>query len=90
MNLDNLPKEILSKILLYLECPVSKLIKNEIYYYNEDHNWELSKSYRMYYVKNIMDFSVYYFDRLYDPESFSSYYQRLNDETMIYDIDDEE
>jgi hypothetical protein len=85
MSLNDLPKEILSKILLYLECPVAKLIKNEINYYNEDHNWEYTKMFKRYYVKNFMDFSVYYFDRLNEPESFKSYYDRMNDEIMIYE-----
>jgi len=89
MDLNLLPKEIMSKILLYLECPIAKLIKNEIKYYEEDHNWGLTKTYRMYYVKNIFDFSNYYFDRLYEPYEYSSYFERKNDEYYKNNMNDE-
>lgn len=68
-----LPKDISKKILLYLECPIGKLIKNEIEIYNNDHNDYFTKIYRMYYISNIMSFSYYYFDKLYDPYEYSSY-----------------
>ena len=43
MSFSKLPIEIVSNILLYLQSPVAKLIKDEIEIYEEDHN--------MYYTK---------------------------------------
>lgn len=73
----NLPIDILRKILLYLQCPVSKLIKDEINIYEEDHNWVYTKMYRMYYIKNIMPFYDYYFDKKLDPYDYKSYTDTL-------------
>lgn len=78
MNLQILPNEIISKIFLYLQCPTAKMIRNEINIYEKDHNWDLTKMYRLYYVKNILDFSVYYFDKLYDPFDYASYNSSLS------------
>jgi hypothetical protein len=84
MDLNILPKEVISKIFLYLECPVAKLVKNEIKIYETDHNWDLTKIYRLYYVKNFMDFSVYYFDKYNEPFDYMSYHNRIE----YYDNDD--
>jgi len=78
MDLRVLPKDIIMGILLYLQCPVGKLIKDEMEIYNEDHNWVYTKMKRMFYVKNIMPFSYYYFDKLQDPFDYDSYHKKQN------------
>jgi hypothetical protein len=87
MNLNILPKDVISKILLYLECPNSKLIKDEIYYYENDHNWDYTKMYKRYFIKNIMSFSNYYFDRRNNPEDYLSYEDRIISDYYDYDSD---
>jgi len=85
MDLNILPKEIISKIFLYLECPVAKLIKNELQIYETDHNWDYTKMYRLYYVKSFMDFSCYYFDKYMSPYDFKSYHDRFSEDTFMSD-----
>ena len=68
-----LPIELLNKILLYLQCPIAKLIKNEIETYEIDHNWGYTKMYKYYYIKNIMTFYEYYFDKIFEPYDYESY-----------------
>ena len=84
-----LPSELWMKIFLFLENPTAKMIKNEISYYETDHNMDLTKIYRMFYVKSFMDFDVYYFDRLSDPISYNSYYTRKYEE-LYYNGDETE
>ena len=71
--LSSLPIEIVGKIFLYLRCPIAKIIKDEIEIYEDDHNWEYTKIYRMYYIKNILPFYCYYFDKKIDPYYYGSY-----------------
>ena len=71
--LSNLPIEIVRKIFLYMRCPVAEVIKNEIEIYEDDHNWEYTKIYKMYYIKNILPFYCYYFDKKVDPYYYESY-----------------
>ena len=71
--LSKLPAEIVSQIFLYLRCPIAKLIKDEIDIYEEDHNMYYTKIYRLYYIKNIMPFNCYYFDKRFDPSEYNSY-----------------
>ena len=71
--LSNLPMEIVGKIFLYLQCPLAKLIKNEIETYENDHNWEYTQIYKKYYIKNILPFYCYYFDKKSDPYYYESY-----------------
>ena len=73
MSFSKLPIDIVSKILLYLQTPVAKLIKDEIEIYEEDHNMYYTKIYRLYYIKNIMPFNCYYFDKRFDPCEYNSY-----------------
>jgi hypothetical protein len=82
MSFSKLPIEIVSKILLYLQSPVAKLIKDEIEIYEEDHHWEYTKMYKMYYIKNIMPFYCYYFDKRDDPYDYDSYHR----EKMIKEL----
>jgi hypothetical protein len=77
MNLNILPKDLVSKIFLYLQCPVSKLIKNEVEIYENDHNYMFTKIYRTYYIKNILTFSDYYFDKYNDPFEYESNHSYL-------------
>ena len=74
--LSSLPIEIVGKIFLYLRCPIAKIIKDEIEIYEEDHNMYYTKIYRLYYIKNIMPFNCYYFDKRFDPYEYDSYYER--------------
>lgn len=69
-----LPVELVRKIFLYLRCPVAKLIKDEIDIYEEDHHWEYTKMYKMYFIKNILLFNDYYFDKRCDPREYYSFY----------------
>ena len=39
----------------------------------EDHNMYYTKIYRLYYIKNIMPFNCYYFDKRFDPSEYNSY-----------------
>jgi len=78
MDLTILPKDIINCIFLYLRCPVGKLIKDEVEIYEIDHNWVYTKMRRCYYIKNIMPFSYYYFDKLQDPFDYDSYNNREN------------
>ena len=75
MNLSILPKDIIRSIFLYLRCPVGRLINDEIEIYTEDHNSVYTKQVRLYYIKNIMPFSDYYFDKLKYPEDYDSYHK---------------
>jgi len=68
-----LPNEIICKILLYLQCPIAKLIKDEIEIYEEDHNIDYTKMYKKYYIKNILPFYWYYFDKRDNPTEYESY-----------------
>jgi len=80
--LSNLPNEIVGKIFLYLQCPLAKLIKVEIETYEDDHNWEYTKIYKKYYIKNILPFYYYYFDKNNDPY----YYDSFMKEKMIKEL----
>lgn len=73
MSFSRLPIEIVSKVLLYLQTPVAKLIKDEIEIYEEDHNMDYTRIYKKYYIKNIMPFYCYYFDKRFDPSEYNSY-----------------
>ena len=82
MSFSKLPIELVSKILLYLQTPVAKLIKDEIEIYEEDHNMYYTKIYRLFYIKNIMPFNCYYFDKKFDPSEYDSYHR----EKMIKEL----
>ena len=85
MDINQLPKELQRLIVSFLTYPqihTAKLIKNEINYYNKDHNWPLTKMYGKYYVCNILSFSVYYFDFMYDPFDYQRYYSNYSEETQ--------
>jgi len=43
MNISILPTEITNMIFIYLENPEAKLLKNEIKYYEYEHNWRYTK-----------------------------------------------
>lgn len=67
-----LPIEIINYILSFapITPPCVNCVKQLIEDYGVDHNWDYTKTYKMYYIKNIMSFSSYYFSRLYYPEEF--------------------
>jgi len=77
-----LPIEIVNKIFLYLQSPVAKIIKDEIEIYEEDHNWEYTKIYRYYLIKNIMSFDNYYFDKRLDPDLYKSFDDKMYREML--------
>lgn len=83
MDLSILPKDILNIIFRYLQNPEAKLIMNEIKNYDREHNWVLTKMYKKYYVKNIMSFSCYYFDKLVEPFDYETYQESLSYEDYI-------
>ena len=76
MMINRLPTEIMNMIFLYLENPEAKLIKNEIKYYEKDHNWLGTKQTGFYLVKSFMSFSEYYFDVKNYPYDYDSYYEK--------------
>ena len=76
MNNNRLPTKIINTIFLYLENPVAKLIKNEIKYYENDHNSLGTKQTGFYLVKSYMTFSEYYFDVKHDVYTYDSHYKR--------------
>jgi hypothetical protein len=78
MMINRLPTEIMNMIFLYLENPEAKLIKNEMKYYEKDHNWLGTKQTGFYLVKSYMTFSEYYFDVKNDLYAYDSYYSRKN------------
>ncbi len=73
MNINQLPDELCNMIFLYLENPEARLIKNEFAIYQTDHNYYYTKRSGHYYVKNIMSFSDYYFDKIQDPFEYISF-----------------
>jgi len=73
MDLSILPREIQHNILRYLECPIAKIIKNEINTYKTDHNSLHTRTYQFYYVKDFFSFYEYYFDKKFDPVDYNSF-----------------
>ena len=68
-----MPLEIRKTIFQYIPPEVytnnvAKLIKNIIQVYEVDHDSELTKRVKMYYIKNILSFSQYVFKTLYEDE----------------------
>jgi hypothetical protein len=72
MNVQRLPDVIINMIFLYLQSPEAKLIKNELKIYETDHNYYHTKSAGLYYIRNILSFSCYYFDKFQDPFEYES------------------
>lgn len=75
-KISSLPPEIKSIIFYFIPLNIlmsdeTKLIKNIIDIYNVDHDPDLTKQAKMYYVKNIMSFSYYVF---YTKETEGEYY----------------
>jgi hypothetical protein len=86
MDLSVLPKEIIHKIVLYLQCPIARLIKDEIKIYETDHNYCYTKMYNLYYIKNILSFSSYCFDKYMDPFDYDSFqYESMRNYNYIDD-----
>ena len=72
--MEKLPLELINLIYSYVGIkPEAKLIKNIIEIYNKDHNYDLTKIYHLYYIKNIMSFSDYFFDVKEDKNSTYEY-----------------
>jgi hypothetical protein len=77
MNMQDLPNEIIKMIFLYLQSPEAKLIKDELNIYEKDHNQSYTKIVKFYYIKNIISFSDYYFDKLREPHEYLSTYHDI-------------
>ncbi len=73
MNVYQLPDEIMNMIFLYLQSPEAKMIKDELKIYYIDHNDHYTKITGYYYIKNIISFSDYYFDKVREPFEYESY-----------------
>ena len=56
MNLTILPNDVIHKIILYLQCPLAKIMKSEIRMYQK---------YKCHYLRDFMTFSYYYFEKLH-------------------------
>lgn len=72
MKIQRLPDEIIDKIFLYLQSPDATIIKKELKIYATDHNDHYTKIAGYYYVKNIISFSDYYFDKVREPFEYES------------------
>lgn len=72
MNVQHLPDVIINKIFLYLETPEARIIKNELKNYETDHNEHYTKITGYYYIKNIISFSDYYFDKVREPFEYET------------------
>jgi HD-like signal output (HDOD) protein len=79
----NLPDSIIQKIIMYSEHPVAtifklqsnpiaKLIREEIKNYTIDHSYYFTSIYKKYYIKNILSFKQYYFDKKENPDEYQS------------------
>jgi len=84
------PKEIQKYIFKFISLKTNSanLINNIILFYNLDHNWSLTKLFKLYYIKNILSFQDYVFDSLIDPHEYlygPSYY----DSTETFYIEDD-
>jgi hypothetical protein len=73
MKVYQLPDVIMNMIFLYLQSPEAKMIKDELRIYATDHNDHYTKISGYYYVKNIISFSDYYFDKVREPFEYESY-----------------
>jgi hypothetical protein len=68
-----LPIEIVNKIFLYMSGSSMPAIKAELDIYEVDHNYDYTRMYKMFFIKNIMSFSNYYFDKRDEPECYNSH-----------------
>jgi len=76
-----LPSDIQKNIFYFIPLNVimsneTKLIKNIISVYEVDHDPDLSKSAKAYYIKNILSFSSYVFYTLVEQEYYGCIYGR--------------
>lgn len=70
--LQNLPKDIGLTILEYIKypypyIPASGLIRDELYMYSIDHSIYHSRLSKKYFIKSILPFTEYYFDKFVHP-----------------------
>jgi len=73
--ISNLPKELGINILEYIKYPYPKivthyLIKEELYMYTIDHNLYHSRLTKKYFIRDILSFSKYYFDKYKNPQGY--------------------
>ncbi len=81
MNIQHLPDVLINMIFLYLQSPEAKIIKDEINIYEKDHNQSYTNIVNFYYIKDILSFSDYYFDKIREPFDYKSWhidYTRIN------------
>jgi hypothetical protein len=82
LNVSQLPDELMRKIFLYLQAPEAKMVRDEINLYNTDHSDYITKISGYYFVKNVLSFKQYYYDKILDPYGYQSTYEtnysRLN------------
>jgi hypothetical protein len=84
-----LPSEIQKNIFYYiplrnLRSDTAQLINNIIYYYDIDHDPDLTKRAKLYYIKNIMSFYNYVFYTLYREEYEGCIYGRERYDCIEY------
>jgi hypothetical protein len=75
LNVSQLPDELIRMIFLYLQAPEAKMIRDQINLYNNDHNDYITKRTGYYFVKNVLPFNNYYFDKLMEPYGYQSTYE---------------
>jgi hypothetical protein len=71
-SIPKLPIDLVNYILTYapIISPGAKCINRLIEVYDKDHNWDLTKQYKKFYIKNILPFDVYYWWSNEDPEDY--------------------
>ncbi len=86
-----IPKDIKKIIFYYIPVEYyikgeTQLIKNVISIYNIDHDYDLTKMYKLYFMKSFMSFYVYVFNTLhYDNEHDGPIYGRKYYDTLELD-----
>jgi len=88
-----LPDEIQSIIFYFIpRSGTAKVIKYVIDIYEKDHNYWLTKQYKLYYVKNILSFFAYIIDSNYNYEEYEygpNYYNKGKITINYYDDNNE-
>lgn len=83
----DLPLELQRMIFYFIPLEIfmkneTKLIKNIIAVYNVDHDPDLTKQAKLYYIKNIMSFSSYVFYTYYEDDYYGCDFGRKEYDTL--------
>jgi len=85
-KIKELPNDLQSIIFYYIpRAGPAKVIKYVIDVYNIDHCRSLTKTYRMYYVKNILSFAYYVHDSRFNSDDYDYGHYFYDDVELIED-----